>query len=254
LRLYRSLVAWFRRHRVEPGNQAAYYVYVSDTKIDMLYPQIPTRLSKRISGELSLDFKFVGLSLKESPTDETRYSKLRVVLRYLEETGQVGPIGADSAYFRGELPMKWGLTPDAGATAVVFGGKADSRLIALRGSATHVIGYDRAMRGYQLASPRFDSMPQSASPGFSNMQSRSAKGSLPPSRLSPSQSTQWASDSTEHMVDPSESEVVLVNARDTVEYMDGPSQLLTFTARVLLQGVVHDRQVIVGTPICVALV
>lgn len=37
------------------AEQMRYYVYVSDTKLDMLYPQIPAKLAARLAWELKLE-------------------------------------------------------------------------------------------------------------------------------------------------------------------------------------------------------
>lgn len=41
-----------------------YYIYISDTKVDMLYPQIPKPLLKRIASDLSIDLKLFGAEVR----------------------------------------------------------------------------------------------------------------------------------------------------------------------------------------------
>lgn len=66
-----------------------YYIYISDTKVDMLYPQIPQPILKKIASSLSIDLKFLGAELsvagKSNPSDETRYAKVRIVSEYIEK-------------------------------------------------------------------------------------------------------------------------------------------------------------------------
>ncbi|HYT46447.1 MAG TPA: SAVMC3_10250 family protein [Methylomirabilota bacterium] len=84
-----------------------YYIYISDTKVDMLYPQIPKPVLKRIASSLSIDLKLLGAELsvgiKNNQVDETRYAKVRIVSEYIEKHLDVGSIDAPSTYFKGKL-------------------------------------------------------------------------------------------------------------------------------------------------------
>jgi hypothetical protein len=122
-----------------------HYVYVSDTKVDMYYAQIPQPLLAGIAAELTLDLKLLGsgvsTTLKKEQTQETHYSKLQVVVKYLEEhmSSDIGSIDAPQAYFKGTLPMFWGKLPTRDNTKMVFFAAATERtLLALGGSAYHV--------------------------------------------------------------------------------------------------------------------
>lgn len=124
-----------------------YYVYISDTKVEQLYAQIPPSLRKGIATELSVDVKpwgvGIGASIKKEQDLETRYSKLKGVVRYLEKhmSDDIGWIDAPRAYFKGSLPMFWAPLPTRDNTKVVyFGGSTGQTLLGLGGSAYHVIG------------------------------------------------------------------------------------------------------------------
>jgi hypothetical protein len=86
-----------------------YYLYVSDTKLDMLYAQIPRPVLERLAVELKVDLKVLGVVLRTNPLeDETRYAKLEVVTKYLEREGYVGTIDEPAEYFKGPVTMTWG--------------------------------------------------------------------------------------------------------------------------------------------------
>src|SRR5215472_3130088 len=93
-----------------------YYVYVSDAKVDMLYAQIPSSLHKKFTLDLTLDVKLlgagVGAALSQKQQEESRYSKLKLVLKYLEDQQAIGWLDAPKAYFQGTLAMRWGLFPE----------------------------------------------------------------------------------------------------------------------------------------------
>lgn len=130
--------------------QMKHYIYISDTKVDMLYAQIDKSLLKRLSVDLSIDLKplgaGVGATIKQTPLEETRISKLRLVVKYLEEHQNVGWIDAPRNYFKGSLPMNWGLAYDRDAThseppyAVYFRGRTARTSVGLVGSVHHMIG------------------------------------------------------------------------------------------------------------------
>ncbi len=124
-----------------------HYVYVSDTKVDMYYAQIPSPLLAGIAAELTIDLKVLGsgvsTTLKKEQVEKTRYDKLHMVVKYLEEhrSSDIGWIDAPLTYFKGTLSMYWGKLPTRDNTKMVlFAGATEQTLLALGGSAYHVIG------------------------------------------------------------------------------------------------------------------
>ena len=118
-----------------------YYLYVSDTKLDMLFAQLPRRLLDDVAGELKLDLKILAVSLKQGASEPTRYSKLALVCRYLEKHERIGSIDAPEAYFRGSAVVRWG--PFGGFNdqrLIYFGGATEATVFGLGGSPEHVIG------------------------------------------------------------------------------------------------------------------
>jgi hypothetical protein len=129
-----------------------YYIYISDTEVDMLYPQIPKPVLKKIASSLSIDLKLFGAELnigaKSNPSDETRYAKVKIVSEYTEKNLDVGRIDAPSTYFKGNLLMRWGQFNSNGIHStsphneVYFTGSTQHTLIGLCGSIHHIIGAD----------------------------------------------------------------------------------------------------------------
>jgi hypothetical protein len=127
-----------------------HYLYISDTKVDMLYAQIEPNGLNRLSIELSIDLKpfgaGVGATIKPTLQEETRISKLRLVVKFLEEHHTVGWIDAPETYFKGSLPMEWGVAfdredaRDEPPYAAYFIGKTDRTAVGLVGSTHHLIG------------------------------------------------------------------------------------------------------------------
>jgi hypothetical protein len=119
-----------------------YFIYVSDTKVDMLYGQIPRSLKDKIAGELKVDLHLVSASIKERDAEETRYSKLSVVTDYIDKHCEVGTIDYPGSYFKGTLDMNWGNVGGEGSSEriIFFVGSTERSILGLGGSPWHVLG------------------------------------------------------------------------------------------------------------------
>ncbi len=120
-----------------------YYVYTSATKVEMLYPQIPPRLLSRFATELKIDLKLLSATVRGREPEHTLYSKLALVVRYIEEHEQVGTIDEPKDWFRGTLPMRWGRWPFRTDDVVFFSGATELTALGLAGSRAHVVGNRR---------------------------------------------------------------------------------------------------------------
>ena len=118
------------------------YVYLSDTKIEMLYAQIPSRLRDRIAADLKIDLKVISVTLKEREPVESRFSKARIVVEQVQRDYDIGTVDDSRPYFEGSLQLRWGVYPDAriGEPLVYFGGVTRQTILGLGGSARHLIG------------------------------------------------------------------------------------------------------------------
>jgi len=149
-----------------------YYIYVSDSKIDMLYQQIPQSLRSQVKTEVKLDLKLISTTFSEKNNEDifSKFEKLRIVNEYLEK--QIGISEIDNnplgSYFKGSLSMGWGPLFPKGigvtdittghdgrgnyalnlgkAEAVFFGGVSKKSIIGLVGSPYHLIGMMRDSR------------------------------------------------------------------------------------------------------------
>lgn len=206
-----------------------YYLYVSDTKVDMLYSQIPQSLLKKIATELRIDLNFgvasVGATVKQNQSEETRYSKLRLVVKYIEVHKPIGWVDAHEAYFKASLPVHWTLLPDKDPKLVYFGGSTARTIFGLVGSAQHVIGNN-------------STSPTSSSDPFRNPYCYAAL-----ERIFETES-------------PSQFANIAGLIASATRIMKGPTQQVEFLAKTLyyepVQGEGPTRSLI-GTPIYVAL-
>lgn len=231
------------------SDEPKYYVYVSNTKVDMLFAQIPRSMIKAIAVDFKIDLKVLSLSLKGNPPQETLYSKTRVVSRYIRENFEVTTleptteddgkflpdIAEPATFFQGCGPMTWGIYGDIPKEnpekVALFLGKELEEMIALIGSPHHILG-QAEMRNAGSRMSSFGVFPVDfASAAFRlNAREEAIKGS---------------------------------SAVDTLAHyhrqIGGPHQVLEFLARKLEYGRSIDDgggnvTVLLGSPIYVAMV
>ena len=121
-----------------------YYVYISDTKVDMLLAQIPHDTKKKIASEYKVDLKLISTTRKsEIEAEDNRYMRLNTVCNSIRDYGNVGTVNEPSEYFVDTLNMRWGPFGDKDPTKaplVYFGGGRGGTVIGLGGSIKHLIG------------------------------------------------------------------------------------------------------------------
>jgi hypothetical protein len=116
-----------------------YYLYISDAKVDMLLPQVPLDIKKRIATKFNLDLKLLTFSEVNSPAD--RIARLEAVVSFIRGFRKVGTVDHPDEYVSDSLPMRWGPYGEmVDSPLVYFGGTTDSTIVGLGGSAWHVLG------------------------------------------------------------------------------------------------------------------
>ena len=120
-----------------------YYLYVSDTKVDMLLAQIDERARKKIATQAKIDLKVLSAGrTSEVVTGDDRVARVEAVIRWLEMNADVGTVEEPGTYFGGCMLMSWGLCGPPGSTdgPVYFGGETETAFVGLGGSQHHLIG------------------------------------------------------------------------------------------------------------------
>jgi len=211
-----------------------YYLYVSDSKVDMLLAQMDPAFTRKRTTEVSVNLKlFGGKQATEAPAGGERTAKLQRVVRYLEEHGDLGTVDEPGQFFWGLLPMSWGPFP-AEPTLAYFGGSTERTVVGLGGSGHHILGGGPA-----------------PAPGVPR--------SLVPSLLAGLRSDPEIGALTEAIKreDDGAHKGALAAVQRANEAMPGPDQNLEFVAKRLLTGpspTADGVNVVLGTPLYVALV
>lgn len=123
-------------------NSVKDYVYISDTKVDLLYEQIATSDVAKTGAEYGIDIKVLKwVGKRETQRVITRMTKLNRVIEFLLRSEKMGTIHEPKQYFYGSLVMRWGiLEKNREPIMVLFTGETTKQTIVLGGSAKHVIG------------------------------------------------------------------------------------------------------------------
>ncbi|HVV10539.1 DUF7019 family protein [Amycolatopsis sp.] len=209
-----------------------YYLYISDSKLDMLLPQIDPGFDGKRRSELGL--KLPVLSFKETADHAVhdRTARLERVVRHLHDHGDLGSVEEPGQFFWGMLPMQWGRFPDA-ESLVFAGGRSGDTVVGLGGSGRHLL----------------DTPPGAEQP-------RQAWSNLPPMLEG------LASDLEDEIVvdaaagnplDLADATAAATVSR-AVDRLTGPAQNLEFVAKRLLHGDFRDERVLLGSPVYIALV
>ena len=123
-----------------------YDVYISDAKVNMLFPQVPHDIKRKVSTKFGFDFKVVSASRQtEAETDENRISRLETVVEFIREFGNLGTVEQPDEYIEGDLVLHTAVFPDRNPKYVYFGGSRERSepgpsQIGLWGSLRHVVG------------------------------------------------------------------------------------------------------------------
>ena len=203
-----------------------YYIYVSDTKVEMLYSQIPRHLRETVATELKIDLKFLSTTFSEDPTQETRYSKLEIVTKNIERSSVIGTVDKPGTYFQGTMRLRWGPFEPFNEM-IYFGGRTAHTILGLAGSTQHLIS--------RIGSSEF-SMGISEAPNILRVLLTLDN----PEK-----------DASETSIDDDELGLV---AKAT-GLMKGPEQRLEFLAKRLIEGYARkeNARIVLGSPIYVAL-
>ncbi len=210
-----------------------YYVYISETKVEMLYSQIPEKLLESIAGKLTIDLKLIKTEFSETPKEKTLHSKIEIIENYIANHGLLGDSNKPNEYIKGKDYFRWGPY----TSGLVYFGSKKNVIIGLAGSEKHVIG----------------------SPGDSPTYSHSATPYLIAALNDQIKSLRGANDDTETPESKALSAVELATAQ-----MTGLKQNMEYLAKTLLYYPSDNIEytwneqsglpIILGSPIYVAII
>jgi hypothetical protein len=235
-----------------------FYVYISDTKVDMLYAQIPSSVRDKVATELKIDLKILSTTFKEASTEATRFSKLKVVTEYILKHQEVGTVDAPAFFFECILPIHWGKLFDT--EAVYFGGITDHTILGLIGSGKHIIGeagtVDTGLIGSSAPFLMGLTLMVADASSLTKLKNDDANGEERKKRLQTLAERQGLKADEDRI-----NQLLLSTVKSITMDMKGPVQKMEILAKRLAEG--YDRQtdstnqkakkLLLGSPIYVAL-
>jgi len=210
-----------------------YFVYISDSKIEMLYEQIPWDGRKNLSYELGIDFGIIKARFSNVQNTVAQITKIKMIEKYVSR--RTGTVAFPRIYFHGEREMIWVpycQSDEEFENFVYFGGEFLGTQVGLGGTTTNCLGISQN-KGEQITSFSLSSYLLSAL----------ARGKeIPDPRRIHSKGYKMKDVQTKALK-------AVVVANDTLAY---PKQRMKFLAKRFLCGSVDASPVLIGSPIYVA--
>ena len=86
-----------------------YYLYISDAKVDMLFPQVPHEIKSKVASEYKFDIKLFSASRKtETEGEDNRIARLESVVDFIQQYGKLGTVDHPDDFIADTLSMRWG--------------------------------------------------------------------------------------------------------------------------------------------------
>jgi hypothetical protein len=119
-----------------------FYIYVSDSKVDMLLAQIPHDAQQTLATEFKVDLKIFSASRRsQEEVEENRFTRLEVVTTFIREFGNIGTIDEPDEFIEGSMEMQWGpYSFDKENPPVYFGCSTERTIFGMGGSMKHLVG------------------------------------------------------------------------------------------------------------------
>jgi hypothetical protein len=212
-----------------------FYLYISDAKVDMLFPQVPHDIKKKVATEWKMDLKLLSASRRVDTEDEdNRIARLETVVDFIKESGNVGTIDEPDEYIADTLTMCWGIFKiEPSKSPVYFTGETEKTVVGLGGSHQHLLG-----------------RPGQSEPVISPIMSNSLTPALLDCLF---KELGWGEDNFRVLGANEErtDEVFLQAVEASAQDIKGPRQRVEFLAKRLLYGPVVRREFNRGTGIIV---
>lgn len=121
-----------------------YYIYISQTKVEMLLPQVPAKRLRSLEADIKVNAGVVAAGVKTTPATPAPElaAKAQVISDFLDkQPGLVGTLTNPASFVRGAASLRYGCVGGEYAPLAVFGGAVDGGMkLALIGSTRSLVG------------------------------------------------------------------------------------------------------------------
>jgi len=228
-----------------------YYLYVSDSKVNMLFPQIPRDLKRDSAAEQNVPGSDRSMIETSTAFESERIYRLETVTSFIRQNYDVGSVNEPKEYIAGTHELYWGHLHKSMSTRrdyedplVLFNGHIGNTGLLMCGSSKHMIGQIK---------PRESGHSSSSVPDvIRSLMKEIVIDEKPVDSLNlgncieSQEETKFPYVGNEHALD------LVCESRTQ---MGGASQKLEFLAKILLQGIApkYDAHCILASPIYVSL-
>ena len=116
-----------------------FYLYISKEKVDMLMPQIPMKVKKKVSAKIGFNLGVLtGEIAEERYSLDDKVNRAKTVSDYIINSGNAGEIGSNKPWIKGRMEAYIGHFSNA-KSAVFFIGSANGVNLVLGGSTGNLI-------------------------------------------------------------------------------------------------------------------
>ncbi len=123
-----------------------YYLYQSDSKVNMFFNQENHDLLKGIALELGFDWKIVSAKVsKEFDSRDNKKNKLQIVEKLIRKKENVVSFDVDGNWISGELKMT-AMEFEENSSTIFYLGESENTVLLLGGSSFHLLGGDKRER------------------------------------------------------------------------------------------------------------
>lgn len=132
--------ALFRRKQQTP---LRFYIYISETKVRMLFSQLPDDVINKWSTELKLSAPLIAsatISTEGGRSEKSIERQVQILSAHIEKTHEIGDLANPKAFIGGTCLMRFGILKDYAQQLAFFGAREGGRTLALIGSADSVLG------------------------------------------------------------------------------------------------------------------
>ncbi|OEU90155.1 hypothetical protein DB35_02230 [Streptomyces abyssalis] len=119
-----------------------YYLYISQSKLDNLLPQIPQSFIKAFETEFKVSAGVLGATVRGKPGGDPSEVSARVGVldAYLRKSEPPGSVAQPGRYIAGAESFRYGIVHEYASQLAFFGGPVDGVRCALIGSPDSLVG------------------------------------------------------------------------------------------------------------------
>jgi hypothetical protein len=210
------------------ADEYKYYLYISASKLRMLYEQAAEDTNRKRTFEWGINLKVASVKSTSAQDEKAdRDAMLKRVLEGLDASDQLGTLAQPKSFIRDTFPIRWGFyndcdgRPEDEPALVYFGGFQNNLLLGMGGSSCHVVGHEGATSTWSRSST-----PTLVRWLLSGLQ----KGRRPPT---------WD--------DPRSEESEVFRAMAVAQYyLRPPTQTVEFVAKTIASGEVQGMEPFIG--------